>query len=187
VNFMLYTPLPPGAAAGTLGPRHVVVPLRKHLDSTDLIHGHVAGADRARDCRASRSTPISSRVITRCRRSCAAPADWWSRSHRVSLFDDVAKTSVIRIAWPQAHELRTHQATAVALTPGWLRSELMLEHHGASEQNAARDRAHPALLHLRDQQMPRPGRRRACRRSRRVALERTVAVERPARAGLRLR
>ncbi|MGH2840957.1 MAG: NAD(P)/FAD-dependent oxidoreductase, partial [Solirubrobacteraceae bacterium] len=31
VNFMLYTPLLPGAAAGTLEPRHVVVPLREQL------------------------------------------------------------------------------------------------------------------------------------------------------------
>src|SRR3954454_14277437 len=34
-NFLLYTPLLPGAAAGTLEPRHVVVPLREELDSTD--------------------------------------------------------------------------------------------------------------------------------------------------------
>ena len=33
VNFMLYTPLLPGAAAGTLEPRHVVVPLREELDA----------------------------------------------------------------------------------------------------------------------------------------------------------
>ncbi|CAA9502906.1 MAG: NADH dehydrogenase [uncultured Solirubrobacteraceae bacterium] len=33
-NFMLYTPLLPGAAAGTLEPRHVVVPLREELDSS---------------------------------------------------------------------------------------------------------------------------------------------------------
>jgi NADH:ubiquinone reductase (H+-translocating) len=45
VNFMLYTPLLPGAAAGTLEPRHVVVPLREHLDRTDLVLGHVIGAD----------------------------------------------------------------------------------------------------------------------------------------------
>jgi NADH dehydrogenase len=45
VNFMLYTPLLPGAAAGTLEPRHVVVPLREHLDRTDLILGHVTGAE----------------------------------------------------------------------------------------------------------------------------------------------
>src|SRR5918992_1859403 len=45
VNFMLYTPLLPGAAAGTLEPRHVVVPLREHLDRTDLVLGRVTGAD----------------------------------------------------------------------------------------------------------------------------------------------
>jgi NADH dehydrogenase len=45
VNFMLYTPLLPGAAAGTLEPRHVVVPLREHVRSTDLVLGHVTGAD----------------------------------------------------------------------------------------------------------------------------------------------
>src|SRR5688500_7465767 len=45
VNFMLYTPLLPGAAAGTLEPRHVVVPLREHLERTDLMIGHVTGAD----------------------------------------------------------------------------------------------------------------------------------------------
>src|SRR5918912_4407318 len=48
VNFMLYTPLLPGAAAGTLEPRHVVVPLREHLDRTDLLLGHVTGADPER-------------------------------------------------------------------------------------------------------------------------------------------
>ena len=45
VNFMLYTPLLPGAAAGTLEPRHVVVPLREHLSRTDLLLGSVTGAD----------------------------------------------------------------------------------------------------------------------------------------------
>jgi len=46
-NFMLYTPLLPGAAAGTLEPRHVVVPLREELDCTDLRIGRVTGADPA--------------------------------------------------------------------------------------------------------------------------------------------
>jgi len=46
VNFMLYTPLLPGAAGGTLEPRHVVVPLREELSSdTELIIGQVKGAD----------------------------------------------------------------------------------------------------------------------------------------------
>src|SRR3954454_21510856 len=47
VNFLLYTPLLPGAAAGTLEPRHVVVPLREELDSTDIRLGRVTGADPA--------------------------------------------------------------------------------------------------------------------------------------------
>ena len=55
--------------------------------------------------------------------------------YRVSMFYDLAKTSAIRIAWALAHELRPHGATAVALTPGWMRSEAMLEHHGVREEN----------------------------------------------------
>src|SRR5690348_11802697 len=47
VNFMLYTPLLPGAAGGTLEPRHVVVPLREELASTELFLGEVTGADPA--------------------------------------------------------------------------------------------------------------------------------------------
>jgi NADH:ubiquinone reductase (H+-translocating) len=49
VNFLLYTPLLPGAAAGTLEPRHVVVPLREQLDRTDLWLGRVAGAEPERN------------------------------------------------------------------------------------------------------------------------------------------
>ncbi len=45
VNFMLYTPLLPGAAAGTLEPRHVVIPLREQLRDTDLRLGTVIDAD----------------------------------------------------------------------------------------------------------------------------------------------
>ena len=45
VNFLLYTPLLPGAAAGTLEPRHVVVPLREELEWAELLLGRVSGAD----------------------------------------------------------------------------------------------------------------------------------------------
>jgi NAD(P)-dependent dehydrogenase (short-subunit alcohol dehydrogenase family) len=58
-----------------------------------------------------------------------------SDHYRVSTFYDLAKASVIRLAWAQAQELAPHGGTAVALTPGWMRSELMLEHHGVSESN----------------------------------------------------
>ena len=47
-NFMLYTPLLPGAAGATLDPRHVVVPLRSQLRRTELVIGRVTGADPAR-------------------------------------------------------------------------------------------------------------------------------------------
>ena len=49
VNFMLYTPLLPGAAAGTLEPRHVVVPLREELRDTELRLGRVVGAQPERN------------------------------------------------------------------------------------------------------------------------------------------
>jgi NADH:ubiquinone reductase (H+-translocating) len=49
VNFMLYTPLLPGAAAGTLEPRHVVVPLREALDHTELRIGSVLDGDPDRN------------------------------------------------------------------------------------------------------------------------------------------
>jgi NADH dehydrogenase len=49
-NFMLYTPLLPGAAAGTLEPRHVVVPLREELDrSIHLRVAHITGASPERN------------------------------------------------------------------------------------------------------------------------------------------
>ena len=44
-NFMLYTPLLPGAAGATLDPRHVVVPLRSQLRRTELLIGRVQRAD----------------------------------------------------------------------------------------------------------------------------------------------
>ncbi|WP_446217128.1 SDR family oxidoreductase [Micromonospora sp. IBHARD004] len=56
-------------------------------------------------------------------------------TYRLSVFYDLAKVSVNRLAFTQAHELEPHGCTAVALTPGWLRSEAMLEHFGVTEAN----------------------------------------------------
>src|SRR3712207_8199495 len=55
--------------------------------------------------------------------------------YRVSTFYDLAKTAVIRLAFAQAKELAPHGCSAVALTPGWLRSEMMLEAFGVTEAN----------------------------------------------------
>ncbi|HEX5833639.1 MAG TPA: SDR family oxidoreductase, partial [Pyrinomonadaceae bacterium] len=56
-------------------------------------------------------------------------------NYRVSLFYDLAKTSVVRMAWSLAQELKPHDCTAVALSPGWLRSEQMLDNYGVKEEN----------------------------------------------------
>src|SRR4051795_12581240 len=47
VNFLLYTPFLPEAAAGTLEPRHVVTPLREILERTYLRLGAIVGHDPA--------------------------------------------------------------------------------------------------------------------------------------------
>ncbi|MFI7217605.1 SDR family oxidoreductase [Micromonospora maritima] len=53
--------------------------------------------------------------------------------YRLSVFYDLAKVSVNRLGFSQGHELAPYGCTAVALTPGWLRSEAMLEHFGVTE------------------------------------------------------
>lgn len=53
--------------------------------------------------------------------------------YRGSLFYDLVKTSVIRLAFDFSEELAPHGVTALAVTPGFLRSEMMLEHFGVTE------------------------------------------------------
>ncbi len=54
--------------------------------------------------------------------------------YRGSLFYDLVKSSVVRLARAQAQELRSHGVTALAVTPGFLRSEAMLDHFGVTEE-----------------------------------------------------
>jgi NAD(P)-dependent dehydrogenase (short-subunit alcohol dehydrogenase family) len=60
-------------------------------------------------------------------------SDYNASNYRVSFFYDLAKAAVLRMAFALGHELRPHGATAVALTPGWLRSEAMLDVYGVTE------------------------------------------------------
>lgn len=62
-------------------------------------------------------------------------ADYNGTTYRNSFFYDLAKAAVLRMGFALGHELRPHGATAVALTPGWLRSEAMLEVFGVTEAN----------------------------------------------------
>jgi NAD(P)-dependent dehydrogenase (short-subunit alcohol dehydrogenase family) len=75
-------------------------------------------------------------------------ADYNASHYRISVFYDLAKISVNRLAFSQGHELAPYGATAVAITPGWLRSEMMLDNFGVSEDNwrdALRPRADEGL------------------------------------------
>lgn len=58
-----------------------------------------------------------------------------SYTYRGNLFYDLVKTTVIRLAFCYARELRRKNIAAVAVTPGFLRSEAMLEHFGVTEAN----------------------------------------------------
>jgi NAD(P)-dependent dehydrogenase (short-subunit alcohol dehydrogenase family) len=55
--------------------------------------------------------------------------------YRINPFYDLAKVSVTRMAWAHAKDLAPHGATSVSITPGWLRSEMMLEAFGVTEEN----------------------------------------------------
>lgn len=62
-------------------------------------------------------------------------AEYNAENFRVNFFYDLAKASVLRMGFALGHELGPRGATAVTLTPGWLRSELMLDTFGVREDN----------------------------------------------------
>jgi NAD(P)-dependent dehydrogenase (short-subunit alcohol dehydrogenase family) len=62
-------------------------------------------------------------------------AEYNADHYRLSPFYDLAKVAVNRLAWAHAKDLEKHGATAVSITPGWLRSEMMLGHYGVREEN----------------------------------------------------
>src|SRR5262245_22904470 len=53
-------------------------------------------------------------------------------SYRGHVLYDLIKTTVIRLAYALAEELRPHKVAALAISPGFLRSEAMLEHFGVT-------------------------------------------------------
>ena len=75
VNFLLYTPFLPEAAAGMLEPRHVVTPLRDVLEHTRLRLGAVTGRDAAR-------RTVTRRATRRARSTSARTTACWSRTAR---------------------------------------------------------------------------------------------------------
>ena len=61
--------------------------------------------------------------------------DFNATRYRISVYYDLAKVAVNRLAFSQGHECGPYGATAVAITPGWLRSEMMLDNFGVTENN----------------------------------------------------
>jgi NAD(P)-dependent dehydrogenase (short-subunit alcohol dehydrogenase family) len=55
--------------------------------------------------------------------------------YRGNLFYDLVKITTSRLAYAWAEELRPHEVAAVAVTPGFMRTEVVLEHFGATEEN----------------------------------------------------
>ncbi|WP_207895989.1 SDR family oxidoreductase [Hymenobacter gummosus] len=62
-------------------------------------------------------------------------AEYNAAHYRLSVYYDLVKNAVTRMGWALARELAPHGATAVSLTPGWMRSEMMLDHFGVTEAN----------------------------------------------------
>lgn len=58
-----------------------------------------------------------------------------AENYRLSVFYDLVKNAVNRLAFAHGHELALVGSTAVAVTPGWLRSEMMLDNYGVTEAN----------------------------------------------------
>ena len=62
-------------------------------------------------------------------------AEYNADHYRLSPFYDLAKVAVNRMAWAHAKDLEKHGATSLSVTPGWLRSEMMLDYYGVTEEN----------------------------------------------------
>ncbi|AHK46167.1 putative oxidoreductase [Ensifer adhaerens OV14] len=61
-------------------------------------------------------------------------AEYNAEHYRLSPFYDLAKVAANRMAWAHAKDLEPHGATAISITPGWMRSEMMLEHFQVTEE-----------------------------------------------------
>ncbi len=69
--------------------------------------------------------------------------DYNATRYRLCAFYDLAKVAVNRLAFSQGHELAPRGATAMAISPGWLRSEMMLDNYQVTEETW-RDALDPA-------------------------------------------
>ena len=73
-------------------------------------------------------------------------AEYNADHYRLSVFYDLAKVSALRMAWAHAKDLARYGATAVCVTPGWMRSEQMLDNWGVKEGNWREGKSSPHIV-----------------------------------------
>jgi NAD(P)-dependent dehydrogenase (short-subunit alcohol dehydrogenase family) len=81
------------------------------------------------------STAAAAPLLVRRRRGLVITTTFWDEGNYLSgnLFYDVAKAAMNRIAFATAEELRPHGVASVALSPGFMRTELVLAHAHVTE------------------------------------------------------
>ncbi|HEX6912722.1 MAG TPA: SDR family oxidoreductase [Longimicrobium sp.] len=87
---------------------------------------------------------VAAPLFIRQGRGLIVTTTYWDRGGylRGNLFYDVAKAAMVRLAFAMAEELRPHGVASLAVSPGWMRTELVMAGYGGDE---SRWREHPAL------------------------------------------
>lgn len=87
---------------------------------------------------------VAAPILIRQKRGLIVTTTFWDRGHYLkgNLFYDVAKSAMNRLAFAMAEELRPHGVASLAVSPGWMRTELVLASERATERTW---REHPAL------------------------------------------
>ncbi|MET3380769.1 SDR family NAD(P)-dependent oxidoreductase [Variovorax paradoxus] len=74
-------------------------------------------------------------LMVRQKKGLILTTTFWDRDHylRGSLFYDLAKASMTRLAFGMAQDLRPHNVASIAVSPGWMRTEFVLAGHKTDE------------------------------------------------------
>jgi NAD(P)-dependent dehydrogenase (short-subunit alcohol dehydrogenase family) len=83
------------------------------------------------------ASQLAAPLFVKQKRGLIATTTFWDRDRYLkgNLFYDLAKATMNRLAFGVAEELRPHGVASVAVSPGWMRTELVLAGHRADESN----------------------------------------------------
>jgi NAD(P)-dependent dehydrogenase (short-subunit alcohol dehydrogenase family) len=76
-------------------------------------------------------------LFVRQKRGLIVTTTYWDRGHYIkgNLFYDLAKAALCRLAFSVAEELRPHGVTSLAVSPGWMRTEIILAAFKTDEEH----------------------------------------------------